>query len=336
MKCYNVTFIFQIKASLIKRDNGRSIESEKKDVEENSFSYDVWSTENKNTDFTNLSKWLTSDTIRHNSQNTGKFKKQIPKSVHSKTSLLPAVEVPHPGLSYNPSLKDHTHILQKVAEKEVALIKEENHLNRVTTKMFSQIPKGQLEKEWISEMTVGLTATNSGTDEDDGEEYKAVNPPVRNRKKSLQKKRKKREALELKEKLKREKIEKKKLSDIYKVRIFNESLNKRDERILKNMEKRNKVKKQKPFTTRHLGQIKYEEPEIDFQLPEELSGNLRNIKAETNLLFDRFKSLQKRNILPPTVKRHVKKAKRKEYERDHTKLDWELENRESLSRKPKK
>ncbi|KAJ8956765.1 hypothetical protein NQ314_006639 [Rhamnusium bicolor] len=46
---------------------------------------------------------------------------------------------------------------------------------------------------------------------------------------------------------------------------------------------------------------------------QEIAGNLKNLKTEGNLLIDRFKSMQKRNILVPS-KRHVRKtAKVKKY-----------------------
>mgnify|MGYP002716717389 CR=1 FL=1 len=90
-----------------------------------------------------------------------------------------------------------------------------------------------------------------------------------------------------------------------------------------NSRKKKEKQKKKPFTTRVLSQIKYQDADIDFQLPEELSGNLRNINSIGSILHDRFKSLQKRNILAPTIKRHYKKAKVKKYERNHTKMDWE-------------
>lgn len=53
-------------------------------------------------------------------------------------------------------------------------------------------------------------------DSDTDNEYKAVNPPVKNKKKDHKTRRKQREQLEEKERRKREKIDKKKITDIYK------------------------------------------------------------------------------------------------------------------------
>ena len=46
-------------------------------------------------------------------------------------------------------------------------------------------------------------------------------------------------------------------------------------------------------------------------LGEELTGNLRRLKPEGNLLEDRFKSMQKRNVFETRIKKKVPKAKRR-------------------------
>lgn len=61
-------------------------------------------------------------------------------------------------------------------------------------------------------------ANDSGSETDN--EYKAVNPPVKNKKKDHKARRKQRERLEEKERLKREKIDKKKITDLYRWGAF--------------------------------------------------------------------------------------------------------------------
>lgn len=87
------------------------------------------------------SEWLTNDTKRHILANTGRQRKRIPKTLNKKTSILPAITVPHPGTSYNPSYTDHVSLLAEVAADEIKLMKEEAHLNRVTNKMFRKVSK---------------------------------------------------------------------------------------------------------------------------------------------------------------------------------------------------
>lgn len=69
-------------------------------------------------------------------------------------------------------------------------------------------------------MSIGLpqphNPSKDHSDSNTDDEYKAVNPPVKNKKKDHKTRRKQREQLEEKERLKREKINKKKITDIYK------------------------------------------------------------------------------------------------------------------------
>jgi len=87
----------------------------------------------------NVSEWMSSDGIRHTMKHLGINKRKRPLSLDKKPSILPAVEAPHPGTSYNPSYVDHQELLQQIAQDELKLIKTEKHLDRVTTHMFKKV-----------------------------------------------------------------------------------------------------------------------------------------------------------------------------------------------------
>lgn len=87
--------------------------------------------------------------------------------------------------------------------------------------------------------------------------------------------------------------------------------------------KRAAVRKEKKKTEPHrLGRVAFEEEEIDVNLPEDIAGNLRNLATEGNMLKDRYKSLQKRNIVAPSkdlglrrrraIKRYVRNSHKEE------------------------
>ena len=57
--------------------------------------------------------------------------------------------------------------------------------------------------------------------------------------------------------------------------------------------------------------LEYLKFQFIFQLSEELTGSLKSLKPEGNLLIDRFKSMQKRNIIETRVKQKIVKNKRK-------------------------
>lgn len=67
--------------------------------------------------------------------------------------------------------------------------------------------------------------------------------------------------------------------------------NKRDEKRAKLVNK-----------PKHLSSHHFIEPNLEFNRCHEIRGSLRAMKPEGNLLADRFYSLQRRNIIPPSVK----------------------------------
>ena len=105
----------------------------------------------------------------------------------------------------------------------------------------------------------------------------------------------------------------------------------------------------KKFEPAKLSKHKYEEPETELKLSDELAGSLRGLKPEGNLLADRlvntsylvfccccvsnchgtyfvrFKSLQKRNVIETRVKAKIVKnpKKRKKLEKRNYKMPWE-------------
>lgn len=79
---------------------------------------------------------------------------------------------------------------------------------------------------------------------------------------------------------------------------------------------------QQKFEPRRLGKVVFQEQDIDFSVPEAICGNLRNVKAEGSVLRDRFKSMQQRNILAPSVdvglrrRREIKRFIRKTHKEE--------------------
>jgi len=89
-----------------------------------------------------------------------------------------------------------------------------------------------------------------------------------------------------------------------------------EEEDLNELKKRRKQRAEKAkFEPKRLGRHKFEEPDLDVNLPEDVAGNLRNVKTESSLLKDRFHTLQRNNMLPTTKLVNRKKAKVKRFER---------------------
>ena len=309
------------------RIKNRMIEAKKKlnKPKRGEFNDDVWKSKfGKEID----TDWMSSDTVRHTLSHFGERKKKLPTSLHKRPSAISAIEVPHPGTSYNPSFQDHQTLLQEIAKKELEVMKEEAHLERVTTKMFKKVSPTQKEKDYMQEMSEGLKLDENenaiGNNEDDDSEVKSVNPPVKNNKKTHVQRRKQKEQKVLAHKQKKEKLEKRKVSDIYRLKFLDKQLTAKERKEKMLREKRLKKKLLKRMGTKTLSKVKFEPAEPDFKLTEELTGALRNSEPAGNLLNDRFKSLQQRNIVAPSkIKLKRDKAKVKRFIKPDHKIDMD-------------
>lgn len=175
-------------------------------------------------------------------------------------------------------------------------------------------------------MSEGLNSKKGHNVEDDtdsDEEYRSVNPPVENRRKSLKQRRKQKEQMQLEKVKKALKLEKKKITDIHELKHLKKHIETSEvKQQVRRAQKKIKLKMAKN-KTKMLNSLKFEEPDIEFNLAQEISGNLKNLKVEGNLLVDRFKSMQKRNILAPTKRQIRKKPKVKKYTKPgHKDEDW--------------
>lgn len=183
------------------------------------------------------------------------------------------------------------------------------------------------QNRWLIEMSEGLPNKCESNVEDDDEnsdnQYRSTNPPVENKKKTLKQRRKQKEQMKLKKSRNTLKKEKKKITDIHELQHLKEQIETLEVQQQISREKRKKKMELAKKKTKILGSLKYETPEIEFHMAQELSGNLKNLKVEGNILTDRFKSMEKRNILVPS-KRHIhKRPKVKKYIKPgHKDEDW--------------
>lgn len=281
-------------------------------------------------------QWIDKNVVEHNLANTGTAIKSIPKSAFHKRSKLRNVAIPHPGTSYNPSKKDHEDLLKNVIEFENKIIRKEEHLNRVTSSMFDKMTAEQRDEARRKEMSAGIKELEDADDSDvengnisDPDTYTAINPPVVVKPKDKKKIRKAREQKLIQQQLLKAKLEKKKITDIHRLRYLKEDIQDMEESLKIARKSKAIRKEEEKFAPRRLGKVEFQEQDIDFSMPEAICGNLRNVKAEGSLLKDRFKSMQQRNILAPSVdvglrrrrevKRFVRKSHKEEEEQPNSK-----------------
>jgi len=307
------------------------------------FDFDLWNEDAVDGDKKEFPKdpWFPNSTVLHNLKNTGKLKRKLPKGYFDPTTKLPAVETPEPGISYNPSLKDHKDNLLKAAILEINKEKVIQKIERATTKMFPDAANMPTPQSVLKEMSQGIPGLDPEVDENDDETEEVEIPNKDDEvdadegdeaeegyEPKTKKQRRKAKEAEMDEKRRKfAKIQKAKLNEVYRLKSLKKEIVEKEKETEKKKVKRGAKRERKQFyEPKKLSSVKHEAPEMEIKLSEELTGNLRTLKPEGNLLEDRFKSLQRRNIIATTVVRPKvrkgKKRKKMAEKRSH-KMGWE-------------
>jgi len=250
------------------------------------------------------------------SQEDESIKVKRPKRLNKKPSALKATRVPHPGASVNPTFEDHQDLLLTARNTEVEKKRAEQRIYNALDAKFPSRANAPTEASYLVEMAAGLVAdSDSDSDGESCDEYTTVNPPVsRDNRKTKKQKRVKRE---IAEQLK----DKRSLTDakqrenmVLRIPTLKAEIRKQEAKEQQKLKKKQEEQEQMKFKTKRLGKIKYEEPEVELKLSDELVGSLREVKPEGHMLKDVYKSLQRRNILEPRIRQKNKpRYKRKVY-----------------------
>lgn len=236
--------------------------------------------------------------------------------------LRRVIERPHPGTSYNPTFEDHQALLKEVEDRELKIIKREDHLNRVTTTLFRKVTAEERDEAHLKEMSAGVDDDDDEHEadekDDDPDEYVAVNAPVENKRKDRKARRKQREQLELQKATQKKKQVKQQKADFNRLKQIKGEIKTLEHSLeLQRVSKREREERKREEPHR-LSQYTYEEPEIDANMPEDIAGTLRNVLPAGSIMVDRYKSMQRRNIIAQSkdlglrrrreVKRYVRKT----------------------------
>ncbi|KAL5463770.1 hypothetical protein EMCRGX_G032704 [Ephydatia muelleri] len=273
-------------------------------------SHDLWADEGNE-----VVPQLDSDNLYFETARMKPIKK--PGTVGTKPSALENLEMPHPGMSYNPVFEDHQDLVRTAVEVEEDKLKEEDKLARKLklTPMTAQ----QREQVWLQEMSEGLFEDITNGKEDEGGDQEAgaelplatLKRPVRAEdRKTHQQRRKEKLRREEERRRKVEKLEKARAQAIYRLRSVRREMREKEEKMMENIRKRQEEKAKAMCSTKRLGRYSYQEPDIDVQLSTDIAQSLRVLKPEGSIALDRFKSLQKRNIIEPRERSRLKRKYR--------------------------
>ncbi|KAM1162560.1 hypothetical protein ACFX13_001617 [Malus domestica] len=248
------------------------------------------------------SEWSPKGSVSHSGMAelwgyTGDDNKKTKKM--KKPSIIPAVEVEPPGSSFNPTIESHQETsAHAVAEEMGKVYKKELGPQPVPL----TVPGEAVDKEEMY-----FLEADEGTDDDMNQENLDENGDAASEKRPLKTKRVTTVVLNKrarrKEQLKKEAEarEAKKLSkEIDGLPDIIEEIAKEDEERHKRHLRRVVAKEEKRKSCPpRLGKHKFEPAPIQVLLSEEITGSLRKLKGCSTLVKDRFKSLEKRGLIPP-------------------------------------
>ncbi|XP_002162604.2 ribosome biogenesis protein NOP53 isoform X1 [Hydra vulgaris] len=224
-----------------------------------------------------------------------------PKTVGKGKADIKAVLTPEPGTSYNPDYDSHQNLLKKAYDAQMKKMIEEQKLND-KVKMVSVDELKKQTKLWLKEMSEGLNFHKSEDNDDhldDSSNQGTIKLSSKKRvKTSKMRKREKLNKIEDRKKIEM-KVAKVIMNDVFRIKTLKKEIREEEKKIAERMKQKSEKMLQTATRTKRLSKYKFEDPEIAFNLSEELAPTLREMKPDGNLLIDNFKSLQRRNIIEP-------------------------------------
>ncbi|XP_055992296.1 ribosome biogenesis protein NOP53 [Sorex fumeus] len=237
-----------------------------------------------------------------------------PPRLHVKPSQAPAVEVTPAGASYNPTFEDHQSLLLAAHEVEVQRQKEAEKLERQLA--LPPAEQAATQETAFQEMCQGLLEESDGEGEPEEARPEPAEPltggtaPARlaaGEKKTEQQRRREKAARRLRVQQAALRAARLRQQELFRLRGIKAQV----AQWLANCARRREMRRQRRLAEAHkprrLGRLKYQAPDIDVQLSSELCGSLRTLKPEGNILRDRFKSFQRRNMIEPRERAKFKR-----------------------------
>ncbi|KAG7237154.1 hypothetical protein INR49_032650 [Caranx melampygus] len=256
-------------------------------------------------------------------QQTGKKLVKRPEKLNEKPSVLPAVEVIAPGGSYNPDFLSHQALLQEAHQVEVKKKKEEDRIERQTTvnkedtateeTIMREQVEGLVEEENEEEASPN-EGEDGGEEEEEGQEEDVAVGAIALAEKKTERQRKREKADKIKEQQRladRQRVDRR--QQLFQLRSIKSSIKQQQQRTEERQKLRKAKQEAQKSQPRRLGRLKFQPQDLEVQLSDELAGSLRRLKPEGSVLKDRFKSLQKRNLIEPRERAKFKRRHKVKY-----------------------
>ena len=216
---------------------------------------------------------------------------------------------------------------------EIDKEKEQQRIERLTTGMFPSRDKAPSAESKMKELSEGIVELGEADAEEEENEEEIEKIVIGNKPKTRRQLRDRRKKIFADQKKEREKDVKIREIEVARVKSIKKELKATEIKTQERQEKKKAAAEEKLHGPIRLSNYKYEPQEIEIKLSDELTGNLRNLKQEGSLLEDRFKSLQRRNMIEVRVKQKtVRKLKRKTFQKRSHKMGWE-ENQNKVNKR---
>ncbi|XP_075393431.1 ribosome biogenesis protein NOP53 isoform X2 [Tenrec ecaudatus] len=269
--------------------------------------YDLWAPDNP------LDKPLVGQDTFFLEQTKKKGVKR-PARLLTKPSQVPALEVTPAGASYNPTFEDHQALLLAAHEVELQRQKGAEKLERQLA--LPTADQAATQESTFREMCEGLLEESDGEGEpgsSQGPESTGDQPwprPTRlapNQKKTEQQRRREKATRTLRAKRAALRAAQLRHQELFRLRGIKVQVAQRLAELARRRDRRQAQRLADADKPRRLGRLKYQDPDIDVQLTSELADSLRTLKPEGDILRDRFKSFQKRNMIEPRERAKFKR-----------------------------
>uniref|UniRef100_A0A667Y4A6 Ribosome biogenesis protein NOP53 n=1 Tax=Myripristis murdjan TaxID=586833 RepID=A0A667Y4A6_9TELE len=192
------------------------------------------------------------------------------------------------------------HEVEVKKQKEEEKIEKQLAFNKEETTIFQEQVEGLLEEEEKNPV------------EEEGQGEMPVGAIVLAEKKTeKQRKREKMDKIKAQQRqVDRQQIDRR--QQLFQLRSIKASIKQQEQRTKERQTERKAKQEAQKAMPRRLGRLKYT-PDLEVQLSDELASSLRQLKPEGSILKDRFKSLQKRNLIEPRERAKFKRRHKLKY-----------------------
>eukprot|EP00730_Choanoeca_flexa_P001230 TRINITY_DN10541_c0_g1_i2.p1 TRINITY_DN10541_c0_g1~~TRINITY_DN10541_c0_g1_i2.p1 ORF type:complete len:515 (+),score=124.74 TRINITY_DN10541_c0_g1_i2:206-1546(+) len=237
-------------------------------------------------------------------------KPAMPDSVaNPMPSSAPTVDTRAAGQSYNPLYEDHQALLAEAVDNE---LRKEEEAKRIKASMPKIGTKEEERLALLRELREGVDefvrvdlddVLAKDQEEDDAIEATGFDPVIKTKAQRLAEERNR--ALQAKKE--EAKQRKRQAQDLERVEALANEVTKHERRQARKAEAKRQSKAKRALNPRQLSKFRHTEAEVDFKTTDELVGSLRQLQPEGNLLKDRLRSMNRRNILEYRVKTYQRR-----------------------------